>query len=540
MSILPLSNIEALSEKVFSSIENNYNLFKAICFLLILTFTALIRIDLWTFSMNYDTFYYAIKAYEITQGDWTPISFQSIGWSAFISIFFKLFAVDTLTGSMISIRIITLILTSLIIFPFAAIAKKLFDKKTSILALIVFVLLKPFTFKGLEGLSEPLFILLVLLGFNYLLQIEKKRIYIFYAAVFGALSFWVRANGLFFILITIGYIIFQNYNNKDAKTVQLANIGLAILIVILISFPHLYLRWIAFGNPMYYGVNSNYWADSIGHAWAENAPNYSLSYYFAHHSFFDFFKRLFFFGIIAVMKGLYAMAGEFWMLLFLIGSIYLLIVKCDKKTFLTVLTAWIFIGLMFPLYKVFHASRHLIIALPFVILIALQFFNFLTKDIKYKNTLYLIFAFIYISTNNAAIDIHDSFNVRRYNEIHHYDSWVQEYFEKYNADAIAHYVMPFQTYEYYIEKNGEKLKSLSDLNNEMPFKIIKTGFFNSIDDAYLDMKRQGIKYIIVDNLLIKEYPFYNEISKSNKFILIDEFENKGRNIFSNVKIYKAI
>ena len=89
-------NIETFSDQVFATIENNYLLFKIASFLFMLTITSLIRIDLWTFTMNHDTFYYVIKAFEITQGNWEPISFQAIGWPAFIAVFFKTFNINTL------------------------------------------------------------------------------------------------------------------------------------------------------------------------------------------------------------------------------------------------------------------------------------------------------------------------------------------------------------------------------------------------------------------------------------------------------------
>lgn len=86
-------------------------------------------VTLMTFSTPFsevlreDAYYYLLKGFEITQGNWIPMHSHSIGWSIVLAFFLKVFGIRSIFDGMILSRVLSILIMGLSIFPFSGLTK---------------------------------------------------------------------------------------------------------------------------------------------------------------------------------------------------------------------------------------------------------------------------------------------------------------------------------------------------------------------------------------------------------------------------------
>ena len=202
-------------ENIFSYFCSRYRLFTVLCFLFMVTimffgtpFKTVLRED---------AYFYLLKGFEITEGNWVPIRSHSIGWSIILAFFLKLFAIQSLYSGMILSRILSILAIGFSIFPFSGLANKLIDKRSAIIAVLAFAL-SPILIRtvssGFAGYSEPVFILLIISTMYFLADSANKPVNLVIATILASLSYYVRPNGIFMLSVILLYLTYLLWHRK--------------------------------------------------------------------------------------------------------------------------------------------------------------------------------------------------------------------------------------------------------------------------------------------------------------------------------------
>jgi len=170
------------------------------------------------------------------------------GWPTFLSIFFSFFNSDNILHYMDLQRYLTVIISVITIIPVFVLCRKFCGSGLSLLGSIFFVFQPRIIENSLLGITEPLFILLVLSCLILFLQNNWKLKYLSFA--FLALACLVRYESI--VLILPLSFLFLIQNRKD-KTV-IPRFLLAISIFLLVLAPMLFVRMDTLG---YDGVFSH-------------------------------------------------------------------------------------------------------------------------------------------------------------------------------------------------------------------------------------------------------------------------------------------
>ena len=170
------------------------------------------------------------------------------GWPTFLSTFFYFFNSDNFLHYMDLQRYVTVIISVITIIPVFILCRKFCGNGLSILGTVFFVFQPRIVENSLLGITEPLFILLVLSCLVLFLQNNWKLKYLSFA--FLALACLVRYEGIILILPLSFLFLFKN--RRDKTIIPKFLIGISIFLLVLL--PMLFVRMDTIG---YDGVFSH-------------------------------------------------------------------------------------------------------------------------------------------------------------------------------------------------------------------------------------------------------------------------------------------
>ncbi|WP_052755402.1 glycosyltransferase family 39 protein [Candidatus Nitrosotenuis cloacae] len=134
------------------------------------------------------------------------------GWSFVLSGLFSFFNFDDTESYMQLQKIATIIISSVTIFPLYFLIKKFFEKKYSLLGVVLFAVEPRLIQNSILGGTEPLFIFCIVI--TALLSLNKNTKIVYLSFLAAGLSTYIRPEGLFlFIGISIAYIL-RHRNEK--------------------------------------------------------------------------------------------------------------------------------------------------------------------------------------------------------------------------------------------------------------------------------------------------------------------------------------
>ena len=164
------------------------------------------------------------------------VNFPNNGWPTFLSVFFYFFNSENFLEYMELQRFITITISVVTIIPVFILCRKFCGNALSIVGASLFVLQPRIIENSLNGLTDPLFILLELMCLVLFLQNGFKFKYLSFA--FLALASLVRYEGI--ILIIPLSILFLRINRIDKKIIL--RYFLAISIFLLFLLPMVFVR----------------------------------------------------------------------------------------------------------------------------------------------------------------------------------------------------------------------------------------------------------------------------------------------------------
>jgi len=176
-----------------------------------------------------DSFLLMIEGIAFSEGDFRYLNYRSL-WPLFLSGFFSIFRFDDYFGYMTLVRIISISVSVATIPIIYLISKEFVKEKYALIAAILFTLESNLIENSIFGQTEPLFILLGLISFYFIIQ--KNQRYQLLAFVFAGLAFDTRLNGIVLIILIIFSFILQIKNQKKLRKKFVFGIIIFVIIIV--------------------------------------------------------------------------------------------------------------------------------------------------------------------------------------------------------------------------------------------------------------------------------------------------------------------
>ena len=311
-----------------------------------------------------DNLLFMLNAISYGNGDYTASANKSPGWSLFLGLFYTFLNSERWIDYSIVSRILSIVISTITIFPMYFLARKFFDEKYSIISASMFAFIPYLNFNAGLGMSEPLYLFIFVSMICFLLYEKKFR---FLPFLLTGLLFWVRFQGIT-IFIALSMIYFLSFKQRSNITTYF--IGL-ILFLVIIS-PILTQRYEQYGDPLYMEINQIFFVDDRAMFYAENLPKSSMFDYIAKNGYENFFQKFIFTGTLNLLDGFVKMSFPYLIFLFPIGMYYSIRNQTlYEKKFRPI---WIFIltilGTMIMVFAVQEERRFLFSVFPLLIIFA--------------------------------------------------------------------------------------------------------------------------------------------------------------------------
>ena len=192
--------------------------------------------------LNSDNFAYFMYAIDHSLGQNSTMQVYNNGWPLFVSFFFSLYNSNNFLDYMALQRILSVVISSLTAIPIYFLCRKFFEERFALLGSLIFVFEPRIIQNSTFGITDPLYILLIVIGMVFILSSSNKRNYLAFVAI--ALASVVRIEGLFLLPALIFVFFLKNPINKE----KIFHISVSVLIFILIISTVGILRMEEFGS----------------------------------------------------------------------------------------------------------------------------------------------------------------------------------------------------------------------------------------------------------------------------------------------------
>jgi hypothetical protein len=316
--------------------------------------------------VNSDNLAYVLNGIAHSNGDFDHPPSRSIGWSLFLSPFFSLMNSNDFLDYSNMAKIISIGVSTATIFLVYKVGRKFFDDKYSLVAACLFAFLPQLNYSSVMAFSEPLFTFSILASFYFLLNSKSK--FVILALVFAAFSYWIRLNGIIFLLIiSITYIL-----TFKKSRIFLKNYGIGLVIFLIIISPMFLQKYEQFGDPFY----SSYQGTMFSKNYEELIANLSLntetspSLYIENNGILDFIYTFSISGFFNSMILLSKLSFPYLFILIPFGILFSFRAFDQKSQYTK--ANWIFIlssiFLMSFVLSVIPEKRFLFFLMPFLVL----------------------------------------------------------------------------------------------------------------------------------------------------------------------------
>ena len=494
-----------------------------ICLIVISVISLGLKLSVTNFSTfpGEDATGYIFAAIGHTEGDFSPSSSKTLGWSLFLSPFFELASSENFLDYSDTARTISIVISLFSIFMMYKLSRKFFPEKYSLVAACLFAFEPHLNYNSGQALSEPLYILIFMVSFYFILNQNSKLFYLSF--LFAGLLVWVRIPGAIMLLAIS--IIFFYYSKLSSKTFVKFILGLSIFFLIIT--PILVNRYDTYGDPLYFELGTSLFTGEFGTLQSGNTHDleYSAIDYISDHSVPEFIHRFILTGIFNIVEQLTKISFPYLIILIPIGILFSFRAfdqrqKSINANWILILTT---ISLMVISFSVIPERRFLYYLLPFLIIFAtipiqrlieygLSTFSFTKKQKHYSLILILGVIIVLSSLFMMRYDVMDKFEEQEQIELAQLlnNKISGNILDAGNSLRGISYV-EYSEFNMKLNLNEQRFPS-SPVPITEDIKIISV-FGTSLDDFILNSEKENLKYIAINQDGVTEiwYPFLSDI-----------------------------
>ena len=447
-------------------------------------------------------------------------TFPNTGWSSFLSIFFMIFSSDNYLDYMNLQKYLGVIISVVTIIPMYYFSKIFVEKKYAIIAGLLFTFNPRIIENSILGITEPIYILSIILMMYTFFQHSKNYPYITFAII-GIISI-VRYEGLL-LFVPISLLYFYRFRFSKRTILKYF---IAVTVFLLIIIPWGMMKTDLTGSD---GLISNV---ASGPIYYSNVIEENKN---KNEEIINFLKT----GIVNMFKFLGLSTLPLLTFLMPLG-IYVMVSKKKISEFLIFFS--IVIVLLIPAFyaysRNFQEVRYLLPIFPIFCLFSVYFIKNITEKIKFKKLFLILISILIICSTVAFIEYKNSDDVNQveayevakeittltkvityYSQGGHLDSLriiEANEFPILRKDLppsiIAIYPDNYETFQEYISKNEK---------NGLEYVIVDKGDWRSkfLDDVFQNEESYPYLHKIFDSKDIGYKNYHAKIFKIN----FDEF-----------------
>ena len=343
-----------------------------ICLLIISSISVtfkLSHVDFTEPSISEDVYVYILAAFSIINGDFSQPDFKPLGWSILLSPFYLFDDSTDLLHYVNIARILGIAVSTITILPMYILARRFFDEKYSLVASCLFAFEPHLINNSTLGLSEPLFILTIILVSVFILQ-KNHSWYFYMSFLLAGITWWIRINGLITLAI-LSIIFFIVYKTNSKNFVKYL---LCIVVFVLVASPMLIQKYEQFGDPLYFAFGNNYFiGDDIRH-FALNTKHieYSANDYIQDNGIIGFLERFGLTGLGNMASSLLKMLFPYLIILVPFGILFSLRSFAQDKDYIK--SIWVLmlltLGSVVMQFSIASDMRFLYHIFPFLIILS--------------------------------------------------------------------------------------------------------------------------------------------------------------------------
>ena len=246
-----------------------------ICLVIIAIISLLLKLYLidFTIPVTSDNLDYLLMSVSYLNGDFSQSAHRAAGWPMFVSLFYNFLDGENIDNYSNTIRILSIGVSTLTIPLVFIISRKFFDHRYSLVCASLFAFEPHLNHNSGFGLSEPIFLMVVLTSFLFILNKNSKII--IPSLIFAGFAWWVKIDGFFiFFIITVIYFV-----THKGKTNLKRNYLFGFVIFLILISPMLIQKQEQFGDPFYSYYSNVMFAGNYEQLLAENTKSANASAY---------------------------------------------------------------------------------------------------------------------------------------------------------------------------------------------------------------------------------------------------------------------
>jgi len=246
-----------------------------ICLVIIAIISLSLKLYLidFTIPVTSDNLDYLLMSVSYLNGDFSQSVHRAAGWPMFVSLFYNFLDGENIDNYSNTIRILSIGVSTLTIPLVFIISRKFFDHRYSLVCASLFAFEPHLNHNSGFGLSEPIFLMVVLTSFLFILNKNSKII--IPSLIFAGFAWWVKIDGFFiFFIITVIYFV-----THKGKTNLKRNYLFGFVIFLILISPMLIQKQEQFGDPFYSYYSNVMFAGNYEQLLAENTKSANASAY---------------------------------------------------------------------------------------------------------------------------------------------------------------------------------------------------------------------------------------------------------------------
>ena len=317
-----------------------------------------------------DDYGYILDSIQYNQGDFFLSQKKPPGWPLVLAPFMTIINSDIFLDYASMAKILSLTVSTITIIPMYMLARKFFDEKYSLVASCLFAFEPHLNYNSVFGLSEPIFILVIILSSIFILQ-KNHNWYFYLSFLLAGIVWWIRFNGLIMVVI-LSIVFFVIYKPSSKNFFKYL---LCVALFIIIVSPILIQRYDQFGDPLYfYEVSNNHF---MGDSYLDYAVNtkdieYSVSDYIQDNGMISFVERFGLTGLYTMTSHMFKMLFPYLIFLVPFGVLFSLRAFAQDKDYMK--SIWILLlinlGSLIIVFSVWPDMRLIYHVFPFLIIIS--------------------------------------------------------------------------------------------------------------------------------------------------------------------------
>ena len=498
-----------------------------------------------------DSYGYVLRSFSILNDDFSEPARKTIGWPAFLSFFYSLFDSSDFLDYINTARLLSMIISSVSVFPMYLLARKFLNQNISIITSCMLAFEPHLLYNSTHALSESIFILLTILASNFIL--DKKHNWSNYISfMFVGLAVWMRFNGLVTIIVlTIVFILTYKTDKKN-----LVKYSACLIIFLIVISPMLIQKNEQYGDPFYFSQTNQFFTGNYMDILSENTKNvnFSASDFINKYGLDEFTKKFVITGIANIIKSITQISFPYLILFLPFGIILSFRHSGIQKSLIGSLWVMLLGSLsIFIIYFSIMPDKRLIYhTFPFLIIFSGLFIqkiidnglNTFSFSQKQKNIVLVSIVISLLILSCTFTLRYDSPSNMMYEEKLLFTETISKKFKGNIVDAG-------NTLEFLKFSNldsSENFKSFKTENQEEFFKNSK--YLNeivlsakSLEELIEIGKTYNLDYIAVNEIGVEEelYPFLSDIySNEEKYPILQKvFDSKNLNLQNfNAKIFQ--